>query len=49
MEKERIQAMTREQYDAQVASAKRELRRLKNEVKDLVVQLKQVVADCRKR
>lgn len=42
MDQQRILAMTNEQYDAQVASAKRELRRLKEEVKELAERLRKI-------
>lgn len=45
MEKDRISKMTRAQYDAQVASAKRELRRLKEEVVKLKAELDKTILD----
>jgi multidrug resistance efflux pump len=49
MEKERILAMHRDQYEAQVASAKRELRRSRDEVKRLAQDLRQAVAEYKKK
>lgn len=45
MEKARISNMTREQYNVQVASAKKELRRLKDEVKTLKKELDKAILD----
>lgn len=45
MEKERISQMTREQYMVQVASAKKELRRLKEDVKSLKRDLDKAIRD----
>lgn len=46
MEKDRrISNMTREQYDAQTLSAKRELKRQKEDVKKLKAELEKAVLD----
>lgn len=45
MEKSKIRSMTREQYDAQTVAAKRELKRLKAEVKKLQGNLNKAVAN----
>lgn len=45
MEKSKIGKMTKEQYDAQTAAAKRELKRLKAEVKKLQKSLHKAVLD----
>ena len=45
METDKIAKMTREQYDAQISSAKRELKRQKEDVKKLKKELEKVVLD----
>lgn len=45
MDKSKIRSMTREQYDAHTAAAKRELKRLKAEVKKLQQELNKAVLD----
>lgn len=45
MDKTKIKGMTREQYSAQTAAAKRELKRLKVEVKKLQRELRKAVVD----
>lgn len=45
MDKSKIRSMTREQYDAQTVAAKRELRRLKQEVKKLQRELNKAISD----
>lgn len=44
-EKGRISSMTREQYEMQTVSAKKELRRLKKEVKTLKHELDKAISD----